>query len=83
MISQREARRLKKEVARLRQAFEAQRRVWGQEYLGGVEIARVTTNVEVATAIRTARKLSHAVVVIGEDGDLLRYMALPHYKADR
>lgn len=83
-ISQREARRLRKRVAELEGQEERRRRTWGQEWFGGVHI--VTVNYEDAnghtpTAVRTARKLGHAVIVLGDDTGTLRLMALPLAKA--
>ena len=81
-ISQREARRLIKRVTALEAAAEWQRRAWSQEYIGGAEIGRVEWEPlsPIPVAVRTARKLRHAVVVIGDDTGLIRFMALPHAK---
>jgi hypothetical protein len=81
MISQREARRLKKRVDQLEGVLRSQRASWGHVYPGGVNIATVTFAPEhtILTAIRTARKLDHAVVVV-ESGDVVYFYALPHYK---
>lgn len=79
-ISQREARRLRKRVQVLQEAENARRRTWAQDYPGGVEIARTEwqTHEAIPTAVRTARKLGHAVVVMGADSTgLLRFIALP------
>lgn len=78
-ISQREARRLRKRVTELETHLDHQRRSWSQEYVGGVEITRTQWKAEdvVPTAIRTARKLDHAVVCVGDDGGLIRFIALP------
>lgn len=78
-ISQREAHRLRKKVATLVGQEEARRRVWGEEWFGGVNIATVTYDPAhaVLVAIQTARRLRHAVVVIGDDSGTLRFMALP------
>jgi hypothetical protein len=75
-ISQREARLLKKEVERLRREIGRQRQVWCQDYFG-TEIARGTWD-HVAPAVRVARALKHAVVVIGDSTNELRFVALPH-----
>lgn len=51
----------------------------GQEYVHGVEVATVTfSNADVVAAIRTARKLRHAVVCVGDDTNVVRFIALPH-----
>lgn len=79
-ISQREARRLRKRVAELEGHEEHRRRAWGQEWFGGVNIVSATypnSYDQVPTAIRTARKLGHAVIVLGDDSGNLRFMALP------
>jgi len=79
-ISQREAHRLRKEVERLSLTIRRQRLVWGQEYIG-VELSRCTFK-EGADAARVARKLGHAVVVLGDSSDVMRFVALPHPKED-
>lgn len=81
-ISQLVARRLQKRVDAFEVIFEDQRRVWGQEYFHAVNIASLALAKEhdVPIAVRTARKLGHAVVVLGDDGGGLRFMALPHPK---
>ena len=83
-ISQREARRLRKRVVALVEAEQHRRRVWSQEWLRGAEIARVTWEPmeAIPVAVRTARQLAHAVVVVGDDTGLIRFVALPHPKAD-
>lgn len=83
IISQREARRLRKDVVALQSVLNTQRRTWAQEYIGGVEIARIHWDDALDSrlvAVRTARKLNHAVVVVGDDGGTLRLVALPHPK---
>ena len=81
-ISQREARRNRKEVERLKGIIQAQRRTWSQEYTGGTHIGSVTwqPNEQMPVAIRTARKLGHAVVCVGSDSGEIRFVALPHPK---
>lgn len=78
-ISQREARRLRKRVEELELQEDRRRRAWSQEWFGGVNIATAEFNAldRIPVAIRTARMLGHAVVVIGSDGGDLRFMALP------
>lgn len=78
-ISQREARRLKKQVEALQRQIKNQRQRWSQDYIG-VEIARTAWEPHgaIPTAIRTARKLDHAVVAIGGDDGTVRFVALPH-----
>lgn len=79
-ISQREARRLRKRVETLEGIITRQRRTWSQEYVQAVQIASAiwTADQTIPTAVRTARKLGHAVVVIGDDTGELRFVALPH-----
>lgn len=79
-ISQREARRLAKRVLELERRQSAQRSMWSQEYFGGVNITSVKYDSigSVVSAIRTARALGHAVVVIADSDGTLRFMALPH-----
>ena len=79
-ISQREARRLQKRVSELMQQEADRRRAWAQEWFGGVNIATIKYDDpyhSVPVSVRTARKLGHAVVVVGDDGGNLRLMALP------
>jgi len=75
-ISQREARRLLKQVELLTSQMKKQRNTWNQEYRG-TEIARVDAT-ETSAAVRVARKLGHSVVIVGDDTTTLRFMALPH-----
>ncbi len=80
IISQREAHRLRRRVHELELAELSRRKAWCQEWFGGTEIARETwdKNHEAPVAIRTARKLRHAVVAIGDDSGVVRFVALPH-----
>lgn len=75
-ISQREARRLMKRVAALEQVEARRRNAWATEWPGGVEIARVRLEADAAASVRTARKLSHAVVALEADG-VVRFIACP------
>ncbi len=79
-ISQREARRNLKRLGEFEREIERQRRTWSQDYFGAVEIARLDFDpmAPITVAVRTARKLSHAVVCVGDDGGVVRFMALPH-----
>lgn len=80
-ISQREARRLRKRVDALERAFESQRQIYSQEWFMATDIGR--ENLDLAIVIRTARRLKHAVVCIADDnGNGVRFMALPHPKLD-
>lgn len=77
-ISQREARRLRKRVQVLEQADELRRRVWSSEYPGGVQIEcrKWESDHPVPTAIRTARKLAHAVICLEDGNGEVRFVAL-------
>ena len=75
-ISQNEARRLRKQVQVLTDQIQKQRYVLNQEYRG-VEIWRFTDSYS-AIRVRVARKLGHSVVVVGDDSEIVRLVALPH-----
>lgn len=76
-ISQREARRLKAENKRLAAILEAQKRWWAQEWPEGIHIAGIANvGPDAMSAINTARKLGHAVVVWTNVGRV-EFCALP------
>lgn len=77
-IPQREARRALKRVRELEYLLANERRVWGAEYPGGVQIASAAyaKDSTVNTAVMTARKLKHAVVAVADDVSV-RFIALP------
>ena len=76
-ISQREARSLRKRVAELETVLDRQRNAWADSWPGGVNIATFSADREIQTAIRTARSLNHAcVVILKGDGDVAVF-ALP------
>lgn len=79
VISQREARRMRKRLTELEQAENSRRNGWVREYPGGVNIASVSwaKDERIPVAIRTARLLGHAVVVTADDGGGVRFFALP------
>lgn len=79
VISQREARRLRRRVDELERIEERRRNFWVREWSGGVEIQRAKwePSDSVPIAIRTARKLSHAVIAIEDEAGLVRFIALP------
>lgn len=80
IISQREARRLRKQVAQLQTEIKNQRRTYGQEFRG-VNIATMTYSDRdhfFPAVVRTARRLGHVVVIVGDESGELRLMALPH-----
>ena len=81
MISQREARRLRKRVTLLEALLRDQRSRSLMDYPRGVNIAsdgRFTSQDNIPVAIRTARKCGHVVVVTERDNGDLYYYALPH-----
>lgn len=78
-ISQREARRTAKLLAAYQQA-EYRYRGWSGDYWpGGVQVSSVDCSsiATVPMAVRTARKLGHAVVAVCDDGTTIRFVALP------
>ena len=81
MISQREARRLKKRVTELEDVINRQRRKWSADYVGGVHLGELTRERDWLTGrIEGARMLSHAVVVTEESDGKLNFYALPQAK---
>lgn len=77
-ISQREARKTKKQLEELRRVLASQRSTWNQEYRG-IEIARRTyESSDLPALVKVARRLWHSVVVVGDDSATLSYRALPH-----
>lgn len=77
-ISQREARRLLARVLRLERERDEQRAGWATDYPCGVNIATLDLSQLPAelSAIRTARRLAHAVVAVTEQHQVRLY-ALP------
>jgi len=76
-ISQREARALRKRVNELETVLDRQRNAWADSWPGGVNITTFSADREIQVAIRTARSLNHAcVVVLKSDGHIAVY-ALP------
>jgi len=76
-ISQREARRLQKQVAALEQREEQRFDRWSASYPGGTNFHTFAVDKESAAAIRVARLLGHAVVVTIDTNDKLMFFALP------
>jgi hypothetical protein len=76
MISQREARRLKKQVTLLKSELNRQRNAWIRDWPNGVNIASLDIPTDSYTAIHTARKLSHAVVVTTDRANCINFYAL-------
>jgi hypothetical protein len=76
-ISQREARALRKRVNEMETVLDRQRNAWADSWPDGVNIATFAVDREINAAIRTARRLNHAcVVVLKSDGDIAVF-ALP------
>lgn len=74
-ISQRQARELQRKVVRLENHLAGQRRSWSGEWPGSVSIGDLNIPAATTAAIRTARLLGHAVVVVPQDGDRVRFYA--------
>ena len=72
-ISQREARRLKRENARLQSILSGQRKDWRGEWPDHVAVLGrlVKPGNPIISQVDTARRLQHAVVVTVQDNDLL------------
>lgn len=79
VISQREARRLRKRVQELEAENAERLRRWSSEWPGGTSIVSVKWDefARVPVAIRTARALRHAVVVTVSNDGLVNFIALP------
>ncbi len=78
-ISQRDARLMRKELAAYREAERAMRGWSGDYWPGGVQVSSVDCAwcPTVTMAIRTARKLQHAVVAVVDHSETIRFIALP------
>jgi hypothetical protein len=77
-ISQREARRLRKRVQTLEFEHRARMNAWGKEY-PGIDIGQMSIGAEgkIISALRTARKLKHAVVALAETDGTIYFFAVP------
>jgi hypothetical protein len=78
-ISQREARRLQQQVAKLEKQLDEQLRHWSSSWPGGVHIRTLDASAahhELRVAIKTARMLDHAVVCT-TDGTNIMFYGLP------
>ena len=81
MITQTEARRLKKRVKELEDILEGQRRKWVLDYPGGVCLGSLPRpNDWLCGRIENARLRGHAVVVTENNDGELRFFALPAAK---
>lgn len=76
-ISQRDARRFKKQVAELEALENKRRRAWNSEYPGGVFLTGIVVHSSVHAMVKTARKLGHAVVMTNNGEDSVQLYALP------
>lgn len=77
-ISQREARRLKKENELLREELRNQRHVWSSEFPGGVHVGIINNPADlIRVAVLTSRKLGHAVIATVNSEQNLLFHALP------
>lgn len=76
-ISQREAHQLQRQVARLENQIDQQRMAYASEWPGGVSIGWIEPGLEVFTAVKTARRLGHAVVVVPQSTTHINLFALP------
>jgi len=74
-ISQREARRLRKRNRELEQILEEQQSRWNTEWPCSKLIGDILPGDGIMQAVRTARILNHAVVVVPENAKL-RFFAL-------
>ncbi len=80
-ISQREARRLQRQVRQLLSEQEMQRRTWARAYPGGTHLGTLTVERGYLVGrIEAARMLGYAVVVTENDDGRLALYALPHGK---
>jgi hypothetical protein len=80
MISQREARALKRRVDELESMIQRQRSTYAATYPGGTHLGDVfwdSAN-HTASAVYTAQRLGHAVVAVSDGQMLFHLYALPH-----
>lgn len=82
-ISQREARRLRQRVADLERRERRRREVWCGDWFGGTDVGRVTVSADTYAALHTARRLSHALVAVTDNNNVVRFLALPHHADGR
>lgn len=81
MITQAEARRLKKRVQELEDIIDRQRSKWVADYPGGVGLGTLQRPDDwLRGRIEGARLLGHAVVVTEDNNGKLRFFALPAAK---
>jgi hypothetical protein len=79
-ISQREARRLRKRVQELEDWERQRMNPWHTGWPRGVDVGSVTVDSATYAALHTARKLRHAVVVVTDELNTLKFYAIPMEK---
>ena len=79
-ISQREARRLRKRVADLENFIMITQNSYAREYPGGIHIGmfQFDSDDHRASAVYTARRLDHAVVVVADGNKRFNLYAIKH-----
>lgn len=79
MISQREARRLRKRVEQFERMERDRGNAWCRDWPMGTNIGRVQLepNSYLVGAIRTSRLLKHAVVVSCDEAGLVNFHSMP------
>lgn len=77
LISQREARRLRKEVVELRERERVRLAVWSSDYPGGVHIDTVRINSTEVAIAETAAKLGFVIVAKPANNTLRLYAVKP------
>lgn len=80
VISQREARALKRRVDELESMIRRQRVTYAATYPGGTHLGYVSWNSaeHIASAIYTAQRLGHAVVAVADGQLKFNLYAIPH-----
>lgn len=77
MISQREARRLKKELAAMKERDQELALGWLREWPSGtILLKQKTTDAVLHTIVKVARQLGRPIVVTDQEGDHLLYTAV-------
>lgn len=77
-ISQADARRYKRTLEHYEAREQARLNAWTAEFPGGVHIAgEAAVSISTTSAIKTARRLGHAVVAVQDGNAGLQFYALP------
>lgn len=81
-ISQRDARKWKRRAEDLEALIQRERSTYAASYPGGVHIGALVwpDNNHTASAVYTAQRLGHAVVVVADGACKFNLYALPHPK---